>query len=118
MRALPRTVLLLSALAVVAGCGVRERIDNLRDNTERSLPFKAKLSDLEDPRDFVVVVNTPDGPAALADMRESARFHATRYCLRTFGASDADWSIDPATGDWAVVRTEGSATVSGRCTAI
>ena len=37
--------------------------------------------------------------ASLDDVRESARFEVTRYCLSTYGGSAADWTVDPATGD-------------------
>jgi hypothetical protein len=40
----------------------------------------------------------------------------TRYCLATFGTSEADWATDPATGDWAVTRTENGAVLQARCT--
>ena len=38
------------------------------------------------------------------DVRESVRFPVTRYCISAYGGSDADWEIDPATGDWAFTR--------------
>jgi hypothetical protein len=53
---------------------------------------------------------------ALDDLRESARFPVTRYCIANFGTSQADWALDPATGDWAVTRTENGALLQARCT--
>lgn len=78
------------------------------------LPFDAKLDQAETWRDFTVVVRAPG--AALTDIRESARFMATRHCLERSGFSDVTWLIDPETGDWAVARTtDGEPSVTGRC---
>ena len=63
---------------------------------EAGLPYQAKLSKGEDPRQMVIAVAA--GGVAVADVRESVRFVATRYCIETFGGSDTDWVIDPATG--------------------
>jgi hypothetical protein len=114
-----RLGMLCVIVAMLAGCGVRERVTGiLRDETARSLPFKAKLSKGEDRRDYTVTVATPEGPATLDEMRESARYQATKYCLKSFGASDAQWTIDAGTGDWAVARTDKGAVLTGRCTAL
>ena len=48
-------------------------------------------------------------------MRESVRYQATYHCLQSFGDSDADWRIDPTTGDWAYVRTEQTMIFTARC---
>lgn len=79
-----------------------------------ALPFQASISKGEDPRDLAVTVKA--NGASLADVRESARFPVTRYCLTTYGGSDAAWAIDPATGDWAVQREDGDILLSARCT--
>jgi hypothetical protein len=79
------------------------------------LPFDAQLSEGQTARAFSVLVRAPG--ATLEQARESARYEATRHCLELTGFSDVDWMIDPATGDWAVSRTEdGEPVVSGRCT--
>jgi hypothetical protein len=78
------------------------------------LPFRATAAAGNDPRDLVVSV--PAGPTvALDDLRESARFPVTRYCIANFGTSQADWALDAATGDWAVTRTENGALLQARC---
>ena len=78
------------------------------------LPYSASISKGEDARDLTVTVKA-DG-ASLEDVRESARFPVTRYCLTNYGGSDADWSTDPATGDWAFQREGGDMILSARCT--
>ena len=82
---------------------------------EAGLPYRAKLQRGEDRRDFTV--RTEAGGVGVAEARESTRFPATRYCLETYGKSDADWVIDPATGDWAFSRDGQAMIFQGRCTA-
>jgi hypothetical protein len=103
------TILLGLVAAMAAGCGWRDR-----GAQGVGLPFDARLSTGETQRDFTILVRAPG--ATLAQARESARFEATRHCIERTGFSDVDWVIDPATGDWAVSRTEGGEpVVSGRC---
>ena len=78
------------------------------------LDFSARLQRGEDRRDFTVRARA--GGATVDQVRESVRFQATRYCLPTFGGSDTDWTIDPATGDWAFTRDGADMVFSGRCT--
>jgi hypothetical protein len=78
------------------------------------LPFDARLDQGQTWRDITVVVRAPG--ATLSDVRESARFMATRHCLERSGFSAVDWVIDPATGDWAVARSAADEpVVTGRC---
>ena len=79
-----------------------------------ALPYRASLSRGEDRRDVAVTVRALG--ASVDDVRESVRFHVTRYCLPTFGASSADWTIDPATGDWAFVQDGETMIFTARCT--
>ena len=114
-----RPVLILALFLSLAGCGsVGGFFGGLfgRDVSDRALPYKAKLSrGAEDRRNFVVTVRA--GGVSVADVRESVRFPATRYCLKTYGGSEADWVIDPATGDWAFSRDGENMIFSGRCLA-
>ncbi|MGI9389776.1 MAG: hypothetical protein ACR2O1_06945 [Boseongicola sp.] len=80
------------------------------------LDFRAQLQrSNEDRHEFTVRARA--GGATVGQVRESVRFQATRYCLPTFGKSDAEWTIDPDTGDWAFVRDGADMIFSGRCTA-
>ena len=123
-----KTIELLSVGAVclsLAGCGVlggngngflgMGRFFGDGGAGEAGLPYRASLKRGEDHRDFTVRAEA--GGVGLADVRESARFPATRYCIETYGASDIDWQVDPATGDWAFSRDGQAMIFQGRCTA-
>ena len=115
-----RVPLVLALAVPLAGCGwLSNTFGSLGESfgfgDDGGLPFRATVDPGEDPRDLVVAVPAP-ASVPLADLRESARFPVTRYCLTTFGTSEADWTLDPATGDWAVTRTERGALLQARCT--
>ena len=105
---------LLPLVLVLAGCGILGKLGLGRDTTAISMPYRAALSVGEDPHDIAVSVTAPAGTTVEA-VRESARYQATYHCLTQYGNSDADWRIDPATGDWAFVRTEDAMIFSARC---
>jgi len=107
--------LVLLALALgVAGCGVSERLGLSRDLTAATLPYDADIAIGEDKHDMVIAVTAPAG-TGVDEVRESVRYQATRHCLETYGYSETDWQIDPATGDWAFSRVEDSMIFSARC---
>ena len=82
----------------------------------QALPYRAKVTrDAEDSRTVAVSVDAKQ--ATLDQVRESARFPVTRYCLTFFGASEADWARDPSTGDWAFTRNGETLVLMARCTA-
>jgi len=99
----------------MAGCGIVRDTFGRGDNLSVGLPFQASLSTAEETnRDFSVEVDAPG--AEISDFRESARYPATRHCVETFGDSRIEWVLNPASGDWAVSRTEtGEPIVSGSC---
>ncbi len=84
-------------------------------SNEAGLPYRASLKRGDDRRNFTV--RTDAGGVGVAEARESTRFPATRYCIETYGNSDIDWQIDPATGDWAFSRDGQDMVFQGRCTA-
>ena len=108
-------VLIFAVLTLtLSGCAnVRERI--FGNAQQASLPYRAVLTKGEDRRNFAVRVRA--GGVSVPDVRESVRFQATRYCLTTFGGSDARWAIDPSTGDWAFAREGEDMIFTGRCLA-
>ena len=111
---LKRWIILGSVAVVLSGCSsVRERF--FGSQADRTLPYRASLTKGEDRRDFLVRVVA--GGASVAAVRESVRFPATRYCLETFGGSDALWVRDPGTGDWAFTRDGQDMIFRGRCVA-
>lgn len=111
-----RLVVIISLVLSVASCG-RLGIGNAskRADTDRTLPFKAKLRKGEGRAFAVSVAHEGNG---VADVRESVRFEATKYCLLTFGGSDAAWQTDPATRDWAFTQDGSSLMFNGECTAL
>lgn len=100
------------AIMLLAACAG----DFDRGPRSAGLPYDARLATGETWRDITVTVRAPG--ATLADIRESARYVATRHCLERAGASAVDWAIDPETADWRVTRTAaGETVVTGRCRA-
>lgn len=81
----------------------------------QTLPYRASLQRGEDRRDFTVTVRAPG--ATVGQVRESVRFQATRYCLPTYGSSEAEWSLDQSTDDWAFARAGENMVFTGRCIA-
>jgi hypothetical protein len=97
----------------LTGCGLRERIFGGGGQSDRALPYRAKLAKGEDRRDISVRVQSRG--ASVAAVRESVRFQATRYCLINFGGADTRWVINPVTGDWAFTRDGDDMIFQGRC---
>lgn len=118
-----KTLIMGGACLALAGCGVFGdngpfgigRLFGDGGASASGLPFQASLKWGEDRRDFTVRVAA--GGVGVEEARESTRFPATRYCIETYGASDVDWVIDPATGDWAFARDGQDMIFQGRCTA-
>lgn len=110
MKHLPLIVLALG----LSGCGISDRLGLGSDATAENLPYRAALAASENKHDISVTVTAPVG-TTVEQVRESVRYQATRHCLESFGNSDADWQIDPASGDWAFARTEEAMTFTARC---
>lgn len=107
-------IILGSVAVLLSGCSsVRERFFGTQ--ADRTLPYRASLTKGDDRRNFTVSVRA--GAVPIASVRESVRFPATRYCLETYGGSDARWVLDPATGDWAFTRNGQDMIFQGRCVA-
>lgn len=105
-----RLAVAIGLVSTVSACGA------WRDPGPRGvgLPFDVRLSEGETARDFTILVQAPG--ATLAQARESARYEVTRHCIELSGFSTVEWTLDPASGDWAVSRTaDGEPIVSGRC---
>jgi len=113
----PRLSIILLLCAGLAGCGTVQRLNPFSTwQPETPLPYGANLNGDRRSPDFTVSVATRGAP--IEAWRESARFPATRHCLRRFGSSVIDWRTDGGPEDW-VVRydSDGTAVVSGRCAA-
>lgn len=110
------TGLMLGVALALSSCGTVRNVVGGSPNVAVDLPYRAQLRTGDTRRDVIVTVRA--GGASLEQARESARYPATRHCLDRYGRSDVNWVIDPATGDWAVTRSDnGDLTVSGRCDA-
>jgi hypothetical protein len=114
-----RAVLALGLAVPLSGCGwLSDTVSSVGESfgfgDDGGLPFRASVDPGEDPRDLLVSVQVPPN-VPLDDLRESARFPVTRYCLANFGTSEADWAIDAATADWALTRTTEGARLQARC---
>ncbi len=114
---IPLRAVMIPALCLsVAGCGAAGRVIGTDEaKAARALPYKARLSRSDDRREFTVSV--AGRGAGVAEVRESVRFEATEYCIFGFGSSDAQWNIDPASGDWAFTQSGDRLIFAGRCTA-
>ncbi|MEM9434537.1 MAG: hypothetical protein AAGA12_11500 [Pseudomonadota bacterium] len=108
-----RALVLGTLICGLAACGGnRNPARNAESGVE--LPYRAKLSFGNDPRDIEINVDA-DG-ASVEDVRESVRHKATSYCLLKFGGSDTEWDIDPLTDDWAFTQNGDDLIFTGRCT--
>ncbi len=121
-----RITTLLALCTSLTACGLFGSGNPGRQaETENELPYRAKLTKGEDTRDFAVTIDLGrrgqpdpgDAPPSVDDLRESARFEATKYCLLVFGGSDVTWVIDPQTDDWALSRDGDVLGFKGRCSA-
>jgi hypothetical protein len=109
-------IILIAVLAFsLTACGGLRSDKSRKAESENELPFRAKLSKGEDKRDVTITVANEG--AGLDEVRESVRFEATKYCLLNYGASDADWQIDEATGDWAFTQSDSALIFNARCSA-
>lgn len=112
---LNRWIILGTVAVLLSGCAsARERVFG-GAQSDRALPFRASVLKGNDNRNIAVRVRA--GGVSVADVRESVRFQATRYCLTTFGGADTLWQIDPKTGDWAFARDGQDMIFEGRCVA-
>ena len=114
-----RAALPLSLVLALAGCGnFGGGLFGLGglygDGGGADLPYRAKVSRGAEKRNFVASVNA--GGVGIDDVRESVRFGVTRYCIRNFGGSDAEWAVNRATCDWLVTRDGADMVFEGRCT--
>ena len=110
-----RAVLILLAAATVAGCATVDRLNpfSRKAQAETALPFRAAL---RQEADGVLAVTVKADGAGVDAVRESVRYPVTRHCLTERGQSDADWVVDPATGDWAYTAdASGNLTFRAKC---
>ncbi len=120
-----RIVVLLALILGLASCGLARNVGGrlgfgsgsaTRAAVEsEGIRFRARASaNREDRRSFVVSASpfaaNPEASVA------AARYQATRYCLLTYGGSDAEWTIGPDTPVDQLPVTDDTVTLQGRCT--
>lgn len=104
----------LAVMVFLPGCGWLGNTFSWGDGDAVATAYRASVDAGEDKRDLTVTVAVASG-VPLEEFRESARYRVTRYCLSNYGMSKAEWTMDAATGDWAVTRTETAAILQARC---
>ncbi|WP_298257147.1 hypothetical protein [uncultured Litoreibacter sp.] len=109
-----RLVLIASLAFGAASCSTFSRDKSRNADTERALPFKAKLSSGDDKRDIEIRVQNKG--AGVEEVRESVRFEATKYCLLNYGGSDAEWKLSSVSKDWAFTQDGDTLVFNARCT--
>jgi len=110
-----RLLFVTSLVLVVASCAQLSRDKSRNATSERTLPFKAKLSSGEDKRDVAIAVVNKG--AGVEEVRESVRFEATKYCLLNYGGSDAEWQVSSVSEDWAFTQDGDKLVFNARCIA-
>ncbi|MYM54518.1 hypothetical protein GR167_04325 [Rhodobacteraceae bacterium GS-10] len=103
------------ATGLLAGCGVKEKIrgDNNRVAFD-GIYFKSHLTaDKADNMAFAVTVAGASQNIAAA--REAGRYEATKYCVNNFGNSEVDWTAGPDAPLGALVISDDTLNLAGRC---
>jgi len=104
-----RTSVILGALVLLTACEDPKNailFDGMR--------YSGRLqADSEDKRSFVATVSPVS--QSLEGAREAARYEGTTYCIRKYGRSDIEWSLNPEAETEALSISDDVLTVQGRC---
>jgi hypothetical protein len=106
--------LALGAPVALAACAQVASLTQRSARADAALPYRTRLT--RGPPGRAMVLRLHARGAGVAEVRESVRFEATRYCLLNVGSSDATWEIDPATGDWRAEPQGDRLAFRARCT--
>ncbi|MBA97986.1 MAG: hypothetical protein V7763_06595 [Sulfitobacter sp.] len=102
-------IFLIAGAVLLSGCTAQE--DRLAFDGKY---FNTKVSKVDGRRD-VFAVRVKNAAQSIEGARESARYHATAYCIRNYGSSDINWVIGPDAPAESL-RLDGSAlTFQGAC---
>ncbi|MDX1782105.1 MAG: hypothetical protein R3256_12390 [Thalassovita sp.] len=110
-----KAIILLLAAGLLAGCGVRERIQGANNRVAfDGIYFRTRLNaEKDDKQAFAVTVA---GAARNLDAaREAGRYEATRYCVTNYGNSEVDWTQGPEDAAENLVIENGALVLTGRC---
>jgi hypothetical protein len=99
---------------VVTSCGSIDHYSKMwKTKSSQDLPYRASLKVGKKSDSFSIKVRNTGQD--IAEVRESVRFEATKYCLIKFGNSDVNWLMDTSTLDWKFESTSRQLTFFGKC---
>ena len=90
-------ITLIAGAVLLAGCTAQED----------RLAFDGKY--------FSTNVSKVDAAQSIEGARESARYHATAYCIRNYGSSDINWVVGPDAPAESLRLDGGVLTFQGAC---
>ena len=110
-----KAIILLLAAGLLAGCGVRERIQGANNRVAfDGIYFRTRLNAEKD--DKLAFAVTVAGAARNLDAaRDAGRYEATKYCVANYGNSDVDWTRGPEAETESLVIEDGVLVLTGRC---
>ena len=110
-----RPLLACAVIGALVACTGADEEGNPRRPSFEGIVFKARLSaEREDKRAFVITVSPASANPGAA--LEAGRYESVKYCLLSFGASAADWTVGPDTPVDQLRIVDDTITLSGRCT--
>ncbi|WP_245216251.1 hypothetical protein [Sagittula salina] len=121
-RAMPRLTtadfakmgLLLVLVAMLAGCGLGKGVRREQAQTFDGQTFRGTAKPVGDDRtQFVASVSQPG--KSIDGAIKAAAYQGTKYCIRTYGTSDIDWSVGPDTPKDQLTITSDALMLTGQC---
>lgn len=108
-------IILLLATGLLASCGIQEKIRGENNRVAfDGIYFKSRLN--ADKADTMAFAVTVAGASQNIDAaREAGRYEATKYCVNNFGNSEVDWSAGPDAPLGALVISDDTLNLAGRC---
>lgn len=105
-------ILLLIASVALSACGKNYSDTRIRFDGE-IFRGSAKAIDKSDRRVFIATA----GPVSksLAGAREALRYEGTKYCIKWFGISEINWTIDPQAEATALPMDGDKLVIQGSC---
>mgnify|MGYP003134188613 CR=1 FL=1 len=104
-----RTILIVTALALAAGCtSAEDRV--LFDGYY----FPIKVRKVEGQRDHITI-EVRDAARSIEGAREAGRYAAVSYCVGTYGSSDIQWIAGPDTLPERLRLVDGALRLEGIC---
>tara|TARA_R110002033_G_scaffold136535_1_gene176020 strand:- start:2953 stop:3279 length:327 start_codon:yes stop_codon:yes gene_type:complete len=102
-------ITLIAGAVLLAGCTAQE--DRLAFDGKY---FSTNVSKVDGRRD-VFTLQVKSAAQSIEGARESARYHATAYCIRNYGSSDINWVVGPDAPAESLRLDGGVLTFQGAC---